>query len=103
MRWTLLVVGFCACGSPPEEVEQEEPEQETTCLSGCPVEVDETCEGCAQKIAKCCYAGREEFRPLVQEAMRTCEDDAACGACCNECAAKSCKQLIEAGSCPTVL
>lgn len=104
MRFVLLAVALCGCGSPPEgEAPTQPQEPEVPCLSGCVVEADETCDACARKIAKCCYADGDAYRPLVEQAMQACDGDDACAACCNECGAKTCNELIDAGACPTVL
>lgn len=67
----------------------------------CACEEREDCAACIAKIGTCCY----EDPTISGQAERlagTCARTGACSSCCNECAAKSCEELLAAGACPPV-
>jgi len=73
----------------------------------CTCEAAETCSACFQHIGRCCYEdelvrGLDSRMPMGEALARRCELDPACRACCDECTALSCEQLIATNSCPPV-
>ena len=73
------------------------------CGQRCPTEVGEECSGCFAKLAECCYGGRELHAQQLSYAQPVCEADPGCVACCNECAALSCEELVANHNCPAVI
>lgn len=68
----------------------------------CTCEGDEDCAACIANIGDCCYEGDVTIGGQAERLSGTCKDDGACHACCNECAAKSCEELLAAGACPPI-
>lgn len=93
----ILALGLIACAG-------EDPQRP---IDECACEADETCTECLELIGRCCYdepgIPQLEGPGLMAAALaRRCESDPSCRACCNECAALTCEELIESGSCPTM-
>ncbi len=68
----------------------------------CPLAADEKCMPCFAKIAQCCYKDND-IEGSINGLVEMCEKHTACRRCCDECAAKTCAQLIAEKSCPAVL
>lgn len=94
--WLLLSLWGVACGD-AEEVG----DGDAACDYACPLAADETCGDCAERIATCCYGGEDSANgQKVPAVMAVCEADPGCRACCEECGAMSCTELVESGACP---
>ena len=61
----------------------------------------ENCEGCLALISQCC-TGEATFGGRLPYLVATCKGDPNCEACCDECATRTCAQVIAAGDCPVV-
>lgn len=85
-----LLVG---CGGASEDV----------CRLRCPTAAGETCEACYANIATCCYGDDPVQIFRLAQARPVCEADPGCVACCDECAALSCQDLIANNNCPAAL
>lgn len=68
----------------------------------CACDGDEDCSACLANIGACCYEGDETIGGQAERLAATCRDDGACAACCDECADKTCDELVQAGACPPV-
>lgn len=113
-HWTpLLLAALWACGSDEPRrptadagAEAGAPDAEAPPDAGreawhCACEGgQEDCQACLEKIGTCCYDGDATIGGQVDRLAGTCEMNGACAACCNECAAKSCEELVAAGACP---
>ncbi len=66
-----------------------------TCAAG-----PENCDACLRLISKCCNEGEETFGGRLPYLVATCQGDPNCAACCDECAARTCEQVVRAGDCP---
>lgn len=109
-----LLLAFLACTAddgPPDVRDagvatrdggvEEEPTFACTC------EDNETCGDCMAKIGECCYGDPGLFAldaplPMALPFALRCEADPSCKACCNECAALSCDELIAGNACPPI-
>lgn len=67
----------------------------------CACEPTEDCTACYRKIGECCYED-PEIGGLVELFADNCRRAGACMACCNECAAQTCEQLIASRGCPNM-
>ena len=68
----------------------------------CVAEKNEDCGGCMRHIGECCYQDKAwtSTPALVNSLVNTCSDIPACAACCNECLAMPCDELVKRGNCP---
>lgn len=73
-----------------------------TRIPSCPAEADEDCSGCYEHVGLCCYEGEGLARwQAASPAMSAgCAADPLCAACCDECVAMSCAQILENDVCP---
>lgn len=62
----------------------------------------EDCDACFRLISQCCdtEAHDETFGGRLTHIVATCRLDPNCASCCDECAARTCEQVIAAGDCP---
>lgn len=60
----------------------------------------ENCDACLRLISRCCNEGEETFGGRLTYLVATCQGDPNCAACCDECAARTCDQVVRAGDCP---
>jgi hypothetical protein len=93
MRWWWVLALVACSGKAPD----------VNCRYDCPLEPEETCGDCSERIATCCYLGGESDRAKVAWAMAVCEGDPGCRACCDECAALTCEEIVANGDCPAFL
>ncbi|MCB9548941.1 MAG: hypothetical protein H6706_24315 [Myxococcales bacterium] len=66
-----------------------------TCAAG-----PEDCGACLRLIGRCCL-GDETFGGRLAYLQATCQENPACAACCDECAARDCAAVRASGDCPT--
>jgi hypothetical protein len=66
----------------------------------CPVETDEDCDACYAHVGDCCKPGDLSWIEAAPTLARACSANPLCAACCNECAAMSCDELLENDLCP---
>ena len=79
------------------------PTPDLSCVEqACVAEKDEDCGGCMRHIGECCYKDKAwtSTPALVNSLVNSCSDIPSCAACCNECLAMPCDQLIKRGNCP---
>ncbi len=62
----------------------------------------EDCDACFRLISQCCDTEThdETFGGRLTHIVSTCRLDPNCASCCDECAARTCEQVIAAGDCP---
>jgi hypothetical protein len=108
-RWWLEValVGLVAsaCNTSQSAAPTTVPDAAAACpRRACVPEESEDCDACIEKMGECCYgdhdwqAGAGTFELLVAH----CRESSGCTACCNECAAMTCKQMQVNYLCPWV-
>lgn len=70
--------------------------------AGCVAEANEDCYGCMHHIGECCYKDQNlgSTPASVNGLALACMDLPRCAACCNECKALSCDEIIRRGNCP---
>jgi hypothetical protein len=64
----------------------------------CACEPEEDCDACFDRIGVCCYDD-PTLGDQVSRLAALCARTGTCSACCNECAEKSCEEIV-AGGCP---
>ena len=92
----LMLLALLGAGCEPEGGESAD----AACSYACPLEADEDCDACAERIATCCYGEGGPYAALVPQVMDVCAADPGCRACCTECGAMTCEELIERDGCP---
>ncbi len=65
----------------------------------CVARASEPCAPCFARIGECCYSDATIGGAARAIAAR-CEGDPSCRACCDECAARTCEQILAADDCP---
>lgn len=70
--------------------------------AGCVAEPNEDCNGCMRHIGECCYkdVNLGSTPVSVNGLALSCSDLPSCAACCNECKALPCDEMIRRGNCP---
>jgi hypothetical protein len=66
----------------------------------CPGGLGEDCAACFDNVGRCCYDEDPDWEVAKAAMSASCGSRVECAACCDECAAMSCEELMAADACP---
>lgn len=69
-------------------------------MAECPAESDEDCQACYENVGDCCKPGDLSWKKALPALVGACNANPLCAACCDECAAMTCDELLANDLCP---
>ena len=109
LRWCWLLALACAplagCNQSQPATTMTTPDAAVSCpRRECVPEGEEDCQACLEAMGRCCFDDYDWQGPpgTFDLLLAHCRESQGCMACCNECAAMSCKAMQVNHLCPWV-